>query len=318
MKHHLRFGALAFRIGALALAASPALAQTDVTALSLSARAYDHVTSWQERSFRPAHLTEVLRIPGQQLIDVRVVLDGPWTDSVERAQANARDIHLVLPDGTELSPRGGYQYWGQLSLIARSISARRPRDFPTADEDIYWNGLFVVPEGVTQATLTIGGDDIRFSGAVTIPKPSTEDDASAFASFQPTGVRRFRVAELQDGTGANALSSTISAPPGMVLAEVEVAITGTASNNANGDERFNWSTSDFRLTDPQGASLGLVGERFMRRILDSQFNGVDVGASAERKMVWLVPEGLAEARLLFGETEVAVVDLGGAAVTETD
>lgn len=313
MKTLILSGALA-----LTLTALPALAQIDVAALSLSARAYDHATNWQERSFRPAHLTEVLRIPGQVLVDVRVVLDGPWSDSVERAQANARDIHLVLPDGTELSPRGGYQYWGQLSLTTRSISARRPRNFPTEDQDIYWNGLFVVPEGVTEAVLTIGGDDIRFSGAVTIPKISAEDDASAFARFSASGVRRFRLAELQDGRGDEALTSTIAAPPGMVLAEVEIAVTGAESNNADGDARFNWSTSDFRLTDPAGGNLALVGERFLHRILDSQFNGVDVGGTAERTVVWLVPEGLTEARLLFGETEVAVVDLGGAAVTETD
>jgi len=313
MKHLLRSGAFA-----LALAAFPALAQTDLAALSLTARAYDQVHSWQERAFRPAHLVEVVQVPGHVLLDVRVVLDGPWSDTIERVQANARDIHLLLPDGTELAPQGGYQYWGQLSLIARSISARRPRNFPEEDQDIAWNGLFMVPEGVSQATLVIGGDDIRFSGAVTIPKVSTPEAAADFASFQPQGVRRFRLVELQDGNGANAVPSTIAALPGTVLAEVVVSINGTGGNNADGDLRFNWSTSDFRLTDPQGTTLPLVGERFMRRILDSQFNGVDVGSSVERTMIWLVPESLTEARLLFGETEVAPVDLGSAGVTETD
>ncbi|MCB1390058.1 MAG: hypothetical protein KDK12_13095 [Rhodobacteraceae bacterium] len=313
MKSHIRLGALA-----LSLLSTPALAQTDVTALSLTARAYEQVTNWQERSFRPAHLVEVVRVPGHILLDVRVVLDGPWSDTVERVQAGSRDIHLVLPDGTELDPQGGYQYWGQLSLIGRTLSARRPRNFPTEDQDIYWNGLFVVPEGTTQATLSIGGDDIRFSGTVAVPKLGAEDDPAAFASFRPTRVRRFHTAELQDGNGADAVPSTITAPPGMVLAEVEIEVTGVASNNADGDDRFNWSTSDFRLTDPQGASMALVGERFIRRILDSQFNGVDVGDSAERTVIWMVPEGLTEARLLFGETEVATVSLGTAAVTDTD
>lgn len=313
MTHSLRLGALA-----LTFLAQPALAQVDVTALSLITRAYDHVESWQERSFRPAHLVEVVQVPGHVLLDIRLVLDGPWSDSVERVQASARDIRLVLPDGTELEPQGGYQYWGQLSLIARTVSARRPRNFPEEDQDIAWNGLFVVPEGISEATLTIGGNDIRYSTTISVPKTSAPDAAADFASFEPRGVRRFRLARLQDGNGAGAVPSTIAAPPGMVLAEVAVAITGTGSNNADGDERFNWSTSDFRLTDPQGGTLALVGERFMRRILDSQFNGVDVGDTAERTMIWLVPEGLTEARLLFGETEVASVALGSAPVTEAD
>ncbi|PTX02403.1 hypothetical protein [Pararhodobacter aggregans] len=303
---------------ALCLLAQSAIAQTDLTAISLSARAYEQVTSWQERGFRPAGLSEVVRVPGHILLDVRAVLDGPWSDTIERAQAGSRDIRLVLPDGRELEPEGGYQYWGQLGLIPRTISARRPRDFPEADADIHWNGLFLVPEGVTQATLTIASDDIRFSGVVSVPKTSTPETAASFARFEPQGIRRFRVAELQDGNGAGAVPSTITALPGTVLAEIEVQVTGVAGNNADGDDRFNWSTSDFRLTDPQGQTLPLIGERFIRRVLDSQFNGVDIGDSAERTMLWLVPEGLTEARLVFGETEVATVALASAAITETD
>lgn len=303
---------------ALSLAALPALAQTDLTAISLTARAYDQVTSWQERGFRPAGLTEVVRVPGHILLDVRAVLDGPWSDTIERVQAGSRDIRLVLPDGRELEPEGGYQYWGQLGLVPRTISARRPRDFPEADADIHWNGLFLVPEGVTQATLTIASADIRFSGMVSVPKTSTPEGAASFASFTPQGVRRFRVAELQDGNGAGAVPSTLTALPGTVLADIEVRVGGIASNNADGDDRFNWSTSDFRLTDGQGTTLPLVGERFMRRVLDSQFNGVDIGDATERRMLWLVPEDLTEARLLFGETEVARIDLASAAITETD
>ncbi|WP_334193809.1 hypothetical protein [Pararhodobacter sp.] len=303
---------------ALSLTALPALAQTDLAAISLTARAYDHLVSWQERSFRPAGLTEVIRAPGHILLDVRAVLDGPWSDTIERVQAGSRDIRLVLPDGRELEPEGGFQYWGQLSLIPRSISARRPRDFPEADADIHWNGLFLVPEGVSQATLTIASDDIRFSGVVTVPKTSTPESAASFASFTPRDVRRFRVAQLQDGNGDGAVPSTLTALPGTVLADIEVEVSGLAGNNADGEDRFNWSTSDFRLTDPQGTTLPLVGERFIRRLLDSQFNGVEVGASTERRMLWLVPEGLTEARLLFGETEVATLDLAGAAITDTD
>ncbi|MBN8294828.1 hypothetical protein JI664_22850 [Rhodobacter sp. NTK016B] len=312
----------AFRAAALASllssAALPAFAQVTLTPLSLTAQAYTHVTSWQERGFRPAGLTEVVHIPGHLLLDIRAVFDGPWTDEISQVRANSRDIMLVLPDGTELEPQGSYQYWGQLQLHGGSLSGRRPRDFPDTDQDIHWNSLFVVPEGTSTATLVIGGDDVSFEGAVSVPKTSAPDDAAAFASFEVQSVDRYRVAELEDGSGDDAVLSSITAPPGMVLADLEIEVTGTGSNQADGDARFNWSTSNFRLVDAEGHTMGMVGEQFMRRILDSQFNGVNIGDSTDRNVIWLVPEALTQATLMFGETAVAEVDLGSAAVTNTN
>ncbi|WP_127105446.1 hypothetical protein [Pararhodobacter zhoushanensis] len=303
---------------ALALLALPGLAQVTLTPLSVTARSYESASNWQERPYRPAGLVETVRIPGHVLVDVRAVFDGPWSDSIERVQANTRDILLVLPDGTELEAQGSYATWGQLSLQSRTMSARRPRNFPDEDQDVYWNGMFRVPKGVNTATLRIGGDDVRFEGQVSIPGPVMEEDAAAFASFRPTAVRRFRTVALEDGRGDEMMSSTITAPAGMVLAEVEIEVTGVTSNQVDDGERFTWNTHNFRLVDASGATMGMIGERFMRRILDSQFNGTDIGDSAERTVIWVVPEGLTEARLLFGETEVARVALGSAAITETD
>ncbi|MCB1407385.1 MAG: hypothetical protein KDK01_14310 [Rhodobacteraceae bacterium] len=312
----------AFRTLALATAlplvvALPAAAQIDLTALSTETRAYETATSWQERPYRPAGVVEYVSMPGSVILDVRMVFDGPWSDEVQRVSVSSRDIRLVLPDGTELGAVGGHPNWGQMTLQSRSLSGSRPRDFPTDDRDLYWNGIFIVPKGTTTATLRLGGD-VRFEGAVTVPGPTREEDAASFATFRPTGVRRFRIAELQDGRGTEAVSSTIPAPQGMVIAEVEIDVSGVMSNQVDGDDRFTWNTHNFRLVDDAGVTMGLVGERFMNRVLDSQYNGVNVGSSTERTVLWVVPEDLTEARLLFGETEVARVPLGTAAITDTD
>ena len=302
----------------LASTAFPASAQVPLQAISLTAHAYDSAVSWQERDWRPAGLTEIIHVPGHILLDVRLVADGPWSDEVDSVRANSRDIKLILPDGTELESQGGYQYWGQLQLNARSLSARRPRNFPDEDQDIYWNGLFLVPEGVGSATLTIGGDEVSFEGVVTVPKTSEPEDAADFASFEVNTVRRYRRADLQEGMGDDSLQSSITAMPGTVLAELEVEVTGVAPNQTDGGDRFNWSTHNFRLVDAEGQTMPLVGEGFMRRILDWQFNGVNIGDDAERNVIFLVPEDLANATLLFGETPVAEVNLGAAAVAETN
>lgn len=306
----LLFAAAGFFASAL-----PALSQIALTALSLEARAYDTAVSWQERAYRPAGLVEYVHVPGHVVLDVRAVFDGPWSDEVQRVSVNTRDIRLVLPDGRELAPLGGQPNWGQITLQARSLSVQRPRNFPTEDRDLHWNGIFRVPGDVTQATLRLGGE-VAFAGALTVPAPAREEDAASFARFEPVQIRRFRHLGLEDGRGETLMTSTIFAPPGSALAAVEVAVSGEATNQVDGTERFTWHTHNFRLVDATGATLGLIGEEFMRRVLDSQFNGVNVGETARRTMIWVVPEELTEARLLFGETEVARVDLASAGIIE--
>ena len=318
MMRSVSLRALSLSTAVSLFAAFPAAAQVALTAHSVEARVYDGVASWHERGFRPAGVIEMVQVPGSILLDLRAVFDGPWNDDIARLSVNARDIQLVLPDGTALPSVGHYSVWGQMTLMSHSISGSRPRNFPTDDSDLYWNGLFVVPKGIASATLRIGGAEAQFETIVQMPAPSLPQDAAAFATFEPRAVRRFRVAQLEDGRNESRITSMIAAPQGTVLAEVEVAVSGVASNQLDGSDRFSWSTSDFRLVDAQGATLGLVGERFMHRILDSQFNGIAIGQSTNRTMVWVVPEGLNEARLFYGETEVARVSLGSAPVTQTD
>lgn len=303
---------------AITASATVAAAQTDLTAISTTTYAYNSLPNWTERSFRPAGVVDTIQVDGHQLVNVRLVLDGPWSDEIDRVQIRTRDIRLILPDGTELEARGGFQYWGQFTRMSPSVSGRRPRNFPDEDQDIHWNGVFIVPNGVTSATLRMGGEDFRFEGPVTISKITTVEDPASFADFRVTSMRRFRSAELEDGSGSEALTSTLSAPAGYVLAELEVEVVATAGNQADGDARFNWHTNTFRLVDGQGASMGLVGERFIRRVLDTQFNGVNAGDSAERTMLFLVPETQTNFQLLFGETPVTTVDLSNAAITDTD
>lgn len=303
---------------ALALPAARANAQIELTALSLTAQAYSSLENWTERGTRPYGLAEIVAVDGHMLVNVRLVADGPWSDEVDRVRANSRDIRLVLPDGSELEPRGGFQYWGQFSRVPPGLSGRRPRDFPDEDRDIHWNGMFVVPTGVSSATLRIGGDDVSFEGPVSIGKTTTPEAAASFAEFRVTSQRRFRAVDLEDGRGADALTSRITAPEGMALVELEVEIRGTGSNQADGDPRFNWHTTGFRLVDADGNSMGLIGERFMRRILDSQFNGVNIGDDTERTMVFVAPDDVTAFQLYFGNVAVADVDVTGSQIADTD
>ena len=296
----------------------PAVAQVPLSALSLTARSHESLVNWQYMGPRPLGMPEIVSIPGHLLLDVRAVFDGPWSDTVERVQVNTSDIHLILPDGTELRTIGGHPYWGQMTALDRGISERRPRNFPTEDSDIHWNGIFRIPKGTAQVTLRITGTGAQFEGTIAVPGPTAPDDAASYAGFRVTHVRRFRTVTLSDGRDGAQILSSIRAPAGMVLADLEIEVTGLTSNQPDGDDQFSWSTNNFRLADGTGTPMGLIGERFMDRLLASQFNGIQIGRDTDRRVIWVVPEGLAEARLFFGETQVATVNLSGAAITDTD
>jgi hypothetical protein len=230
---------------------------------------------------------------------------------------NNRDIRVVLPDGTEVEPSAGYRYAGQMVLSPQSLTASRPRDFPTTPGNIYWNSTFRVPSGTPSVELRITGDAASFSAEIAVPPPGREVDPASFATFQPGAIRRFREVHLEDGRDTRLLHSSMRAPAGHVFAEIEIEVSATGSNQMDDGTRFNWHTHNFRLVGPDGATMPLIGERFMRRLLDSQFNGVDVGRSAQRTVLWMVPEGVTDLTLHFGEMPVASVSLASATILDS-
>jgi len=285
-----------------------ASAQTDLTLNSLKTYSYDSMVSWHARDWRPAAVLEIADVEGMVFLDIRAVFDVPWTDELTRLSVSSGDIVLRLADGTEIESFGSYQYWGMMRLLPQSISLSRPRDFPEEDEDLYWHSLFLIPEGTTTATLVIPGTP-GYEGEVSVPATGPEQDAPAFAAFEVSDVARFRQIALEEGRDFRRVTSTITAPAGYVLADLEVTVEGLAANEFAADGAFHWFTHSYRLVTPEGETLSLLGERFSRKLLGWQFNGIAIGQSTERRMILMVPEDLAGAVLLFGETPVAEVDL---------
>ncbi len=301
---------------ALALSATSLAAQSTsgLTLSSLKTYAYDSVVNWTERDFRPSGVEETISVDGMILLDVRAVFDVPWTDDLARLSISSTDILLILPDGTEIQSFGAYEYWGMFHASASSATATRPRDFPDADADLYYHSMFLVPAGTTTATLRLPAADGEpgWEGPVGVPGASAEQDAAMFAEFTVTDVARFRTLSLEDGRDSRAFTSTIAAPAGQVFADLEVDVLAFAANEFEGDGRFFWHTYDFRLVGPAGETYPLMGERFLQKLLDWQFSGVAVGENADRRAIWLVPEGVTGATLMFGLSPVAEVVFDGA------
>lgn len=297
---------------------SQAVAEPVLTPISIEAFAYERLDNWGHRQMRPAGFAEVTEEPGSVFLDIRGVFDVPWSDALGRIAAQSNKIHVVLPDGTQVEPFGAFDYFGQMHLNPNSISLQKPREFPDKDADLYYHSLWKIPAGTQTVTLRIPSE-ASFEGEVAVPPVSEAADAASFADFRVDAVRRFRAARTEQRRAGSDFKGTITAPEGQVMAGVTLTIAGKAANNFAADPKFYWRTHSFRLVDADGNTLGLIGERFMKNILGWQFSSVDVGKSAARTMIWAVPEDLASATLLFGETPVAEIPLAGSvAVTDVD
>ncbi len=299
-----------FALSATALAAQ---STTGLTLSSLKTYAYASVVNWSERDWRPSGVEEIIAVDGMVLLDVRAVFDVPWTEDLSRLSISSSDIMLILPDGTEIQSFGSYEYWGMFHANAASASASRPRDFPEEDRDLYYHSVFLVPEDTTTATLRLPADDGEpgWEGPVEVPSLSAEQDAAMFAEFTVTDVGILGQLDLEDGRDSRAFTSTIPAPAGYIFADLEIDILAFAANEFDGDGRFYWHTYDFRLVGPEGQTYPLIGERFIDKLLDAQFSGVSVGDTADRRAIWMIPEGTMTATLMFGQTAVTEVTLGG-------
>lgn len=303
MLRNLTFGAV------LAFSSVPLHAQstTGLELSSLKTFAYDSVINWTERDWRPAGVEEVIAVDGMVLLDVRAVFDVPWTEDLARLSISSSDILLILPDGTEIQSVGSYEYWGMFHTSPSSASVSRPRDFPEEDADLYYHSIFLVPADTTGATLRLPADDGEpgWEGPVEVPAVTGEQDASMFAEITVTDVDLYRALSLEDGRDSRFFTSRIEAPSGFLFADIETDVMAFAANEFDGDGRFYWHTHDFRLVGPDGETYRLIGERFIDKLLDWQFSGTAVGDATDRRAIWLIPEGVGSAQLMFGLTAVA-------------
>ena len=153
----------------------PALSQ-----ISLSAATYDAVVSWDERDHRPCCFRDVLATDGMIYLDVRLVLDVPWTDALDRVSFRADDVTIALADGTVQEAIGHFDYFGMFAVQSPGISARRPRDWPNEDEDAYYHAIFQIPAGTTEVTLSVAE---AFRTTVTVPGGNSTASGGRLCKF---------------------------------------------------------------------------------------------------------------------------------------
>ncbi|MCB9957641.1 MAG: hypothetical protein H6843_03410 [Rhodospirillaceae bacterium] len=290
----------------------PAEAQ-DLSVISIETHAYPSLVSWHERDGRPCCHPETLATQGMIFLDVRGVFDVPWSDTVTRFSASSRDVRVTLPDGSQFNPVGSYDYFGMYHFTASSPSASRPNGWPAEDRDLVYQAIFLIPAGTPSVTFAIGES---VSAELTVPAVAEAPAAADFAAFQVLNASYLAAVPVSRNQSSQDITGVITAPPGNVFVELEVAITGQQANDPRGQDRFYYHTQDFHLLDPNGRETGRIGERFMDFVMAHQFNSVNAGATDTEDMIWSVPVGIASATLYFGDTPVAEIDLSGLALPD--
>ncbi len=306
------FGTLAAAAG---LSVSTTAHAQEITPLSLEAHAHSSLVSWQEWVLgpRPCCIPEVLSQEGMVFLDVRAVFDVPWSEDLTRVNVRARDINVILEDGTELGAVGAYENYGMFKHVPPSAGQTRPRDWPESDSDLHYHAVFLIPADAAEVTLVIGE---TFSGEITVPPLTEPATAASYAEMAVTNPRFHASLSTQHTMGGLEIPGSLSAPDGFAFLELTVDITGLESNDTSGGNRFHWRTHNFHLVMPDGIHASLIGERFQTRIFAGHLNSVDVGQTQTEDMIWAVPVGVEAMALYFGGTQVAEIDLSGVALPE--
>jgi hypothetical protein len=307
----------AFVVLLAATATHPAAADAELTAKNIEVFTYETITNRQQSEARPLGFSEIGKVDGHRFLHVQGIFDVPWSDDLSRLSVNTRDIQLVLPDGNEIQPMAGFQHLGRMTLTVPNISISRPRDYPDADADLYYQAVWLVPEEAETVTLRIGGD-VPFEAELAVPAPVAEPSSADYAEFDVDRVRRYRSVGIEERGAWGSLPLAIMAPENHVLAALRVSINVTEPNNFDAEPRFYKHTHEFQLVDDTGNSFGLVGERFLRTIRNSRYTFADVGQTDEMVILWGVPETLETATLFFAGVPVAEVSLSDAPVLQND
>lgn len=300
---------------AAGLSISTAVGAQDITPLSLEAHAYPSLVSWQERVLgpRPCCIPEVLSQEGMIFLDVRAVFDVPWSEDLSRFNARAREINVILEDGTELNAIGAYENYGMFKHVPPSASQTRPRDWPDSDSDLHYHAIFQIPAETVGVTFAIGE---AFSGEITVPPLTEAPTAASFASITATDPRFHASVSAEYTMSGQDVTGLLAAPDGFVFLELSVDVTGVESNDTSGENRFHWRTHNLHLVMPDGVNASLIGQRFQSRIFAGHLNSVEIGQTQTEEMIWAVPKGIEAVALYFGDTQVAEVDLSGVALPE--
>jgi hypothetical protein len=248
----------------VALASAPALAQSPLTPSTVTIQRYDEITSAEGDSGIYCCAPHVLESgTGADFYHIRMVFDVAFSETLDRVSVNSSDIELMLPGAAEgLRPIGRYDYLGIFEFGSASIFARRPRDWPNETEQAFIDAVWIIPEGVTTATLTVGEEgqqlQIPLDLNATPGQPISPGQTLQVAVTGFGAEARLAVTDRHNGQD---VTGRVVPTAGQAL-RLDLSVTplmSTATDAQAGENRFFMYADYFSLVGPDGMPMPFMG-----------------------------------------------------------
>ncbi len=242
----------------------PALAQSPLSAASVTVQRYDEITSSDASTGMACCAPHILESgPGADFFHVRAVFNVAFTEELDRVSINSSDIVLMLPGAAEgLRAVGHYDYIGRLETGETSLYARRPNDWPAETAQAFIDSVWRVPEGTTQATLVIGEEGAQLQLPLDLNvAPGQPVSPGSTLQATVTGFGAEAQVAVSDQFGRQDVAGRVVPTTGQAL-RLDLAVTplmSTATDAQAGENQFFMYAQNFSLVGPNGMPMPYLG-----------------------------------------------------------
>ncbi|WP_224815341.1 hypothetical protein [Hasllibacter sp. MH4015] len=300
----------------LAVLSAPAFAQTEaLTLAAMSVTRFDTLPNIDTDMASPCCATHIYESGSDHdFIYINLDFTVAWNDDLDRVSIRAGDIGLQL--ATETDAR---QAWGRVDSLpeiergAPSLSARRPRDFPEETAGAYYDAMFLVPAGATEATLTIGEGASAIQIPIDLNQPLSEmPSAASFYDIKINAISTTSELTTEDRLSREEVMGRITAMEGTNIVRVEVEVVPSANlrqNNEVGENQVFFRNTAFGLVGPEGLPLLPIGRSVGDSLRNNYSNsanwdGDEAGPTIDLTLFFLGSGAPGDYRLFFYDRQV--------------
>ncbi|MEW6262551.1 MAG: hypothetical protein AB1641_05685 [Thermodesulfobacteriota bacterium] len=246
-------------------------------------------------------LVEAFSQEGKVLVSISLEVYPQWTEAIDSAQVNAKDIKLKTDQGEDASMIGRFERFGEFRLENSSLYAYRRSDWKEKKEPTYFNAVFAVPKAVKAGEFKLG----QASAKITVPdKIQDPPDAAGTLKVEVIGAAlvdkvrsTYRVGDLKPRP-----ATVITNPNGQIL-EVKIKVT-PVKGNSGGQNHYFWYTPWFGLLTETNRYVRVLGEMFMEGINNAVSHNLNRGSdgqwsSGEATLYFAVPKGVKKFKLIY-------------------
>ncbi|MEW6262550.1 MAG: hypothetical protein AB1641_05680 [Thermodesulfobacteriota bacterium] len=297
-----------YLLTALVLIAAPAWAadkpQPELKMDKIEVKAYKEL--YPAKIAGVSGLREAVSVEGHVLVHVKAAVYPQWTDALDNARVEAKDIKLKT-DQAEILMIGYFERFGDFRVETDSFSAYRRSDWKEKKEPSYQDAVFAVPQGVKTAEFKLG----PVSAKIDVPeKLENAPDPRATVKIEVT-----QAAFVDKIRNAHSVGDIKPKPVSIVtnnrghILELKIKVT-PLKGNGDDPNHFFWYTPWLGLYTNDGSYVPTCGEMFMEGLSGGVSHNLSRGSdqkwsSGEATFYFAVPPDIKAYKLAYLGYQVA-------------